>query len=120
MDDQTEIDPDRVADDVPDRQREIALDEILKAQEVVGGARLPQFICLGLDGPGRDLAFGDVLRAADLGREMIELLELAQLRAEHAVILREPARIISLHIDDVAVLNAHLKQSPRRLLKGGL
>src|SRR5215471_13342326 len=93
VEDQPEIDPDRVGDDVPDRKREVALDEVLEAQEVVSGARLPALgiiVRLGLDGPGCDLAFANVLRPAELCHEAIELLELAQLRAEHAVILREP------------------------------
>ena len=60
-----------------------------------------------LIGPTRDLAIGDALRAADRGGQMVQPAELAQLGAEHTIILRETARIISLHIDDVAVSNAH-------------
>src|SRR6185437_13232909 len=99
VEDQAEINPDRVGNDVPDRQIEVALDEILEAQEVVSRVRLP-VTALGVDGPGRDLALADVLGAADLGRDAVELLGFAQLGTEHAVILREPARIVALHIDD--------------------
>ena len=82
------------------------LDEILEAQEIVSGAGLP-VVRLGLDGPGRDLVVGRDLGPADGGRELVEPAELAQFGPEHAVILRQPARIVSLNIDDMAVLNAH-------------
>ena len=42
-----------------------------------------------------------------IGVELVKPAELAQFGPKHAVILREPARIVSLHIDDMAVLNAH-------------
>ena len=94
-------------DRAPDRRGKVALDEIFEAQEIVIGARLPVG-GLGLDGPGRDLAVAADLRAADGGGELIEPAELPQFGPEHAVVLREPARIVSLHIDDMAVLNAQL------------
>ena len=53
------------------------------------------------------------LRAADVGGELIQPAEFPQLGPEHAVILRKAARIVSLHIDDMAVLNAHLTHDPR-------
>ena len=55
---------------------------------------------------------GATLRAADGGAELIQPAELPQFGPEHAVILRQPARIVSLHIDDMAVLNAHVTVVP--------
>ncbi len=103
---QPPVDPHRLKHRAPDRRGEVALDEILKAQEIVVGAGLP-VVGLGFDDPGGDLAVGNALRAADRGGEVIKPAEFAQLGAEHAIILRKTARIVSLHIDDVAVSNAH-------------
>src|SRR5260221_7504057 len=92
----------------PDRLREVALDAILKPQEVVTGAGLP-VLRLGLDGPGGDigggLAVGRRLRAAQGGGKLVKPGELPQFGPEHAVVLRQPARIVSLDVDDMAVLN---------------
>ena len=52
------------------------------------------------------------MRTADGGTELIQPAELPQFGSKHAVILREAARIVSLHIDDMAVLNAHLLVIP--------
>src|SRR5262245_28525373 len=93
--DQPPIDPYRLEDGLPDRRGEVALDEILEAEEVVGSAGLP-VLSLGLDGPGGDLAVGDALRTADGGAQAIEPTELAQLGPEHAVVLRQTARIVAL------------------------
>ena len=46
-------------------------------------------------------------RPAERGGEPVKPGELAQFGPEHAVILRQPARIVSLDVDDMAVLNAH-------------
>ena len=51
---------------------------------------------------------GATLRPAHGGGELIQPAELPQFGPEHAVILRQPARIVSLDIDDMAVLNAHV------------
>jgi hypothetical protein len=103
---QPPVDPHRVEHRVPDRLGEVALDEILKAQEVVGRARLP-VLSLGLDAPRGDFAVADALGPADRRRELVEPAELAQLGPEHAIVLRQTARIVALHVDDMAVLNAH-------------
>ena len=107
VEDETPIDPHGVENRAPDRLGEVALDQVFPAQEIVIGAGLP-IAGLGLDGPGRGLAVGGGLQAADGRAELIKPAELAQFGPEHAVVLREAARIVSLHIDDVAVLNAHL------------
>ena len=52
------------------------------------------------------------LRTVDGGSELIQPAELAQFGSEHAVVLREAARIVSLHIYDMAAFNAHCKISP--------
>ena len=91
--------------------------QVFKPEEVVTGAGLP-VARLGLDAPGRAFAVWGGLRAADGGGELIQPSELAQLGSEHAVILRKTARIVSLHIDDMAVLNAHVAMIPG--LAGGL
>ena len=83
------------------------LDEVLEPEEVVGGAGLP-VVRLGLDGPGRDLVVGRDLGPADGGRKLVKPAELAQFGPEHAVILRQSARIVALDIDDMAVLDAHV------------
>src|SRR5438105_15351148 len=83
------------------------LDEVLEAQEIVIGPGLP-VVRLGFDGPGRDLVVGGDLGPAHRGGKLIEPAELAQFGAEHAVVLRQPARIVALDIDDVSVLNAHV------------
>ena len=67
----------------------------------------------GLLEPGPDVLkllkaqAGPDLGPADGGRELVKPAELAQLGPEHAVILRQPARIVALNIDDMAVLDAH-------------
>ena len=109
---QPPIDPHRLEHRAPDRRGKVALDQVFEAQEIVTGAGLP-VAGLGLDGPGRGLAVGRALRAADGGVELIQPAELPQFGSEHAVILRQAARIVSLHIDDMAVLNAHLTDDPR-------
>ena len=91
----------------PDRRGKVALDQVFPSQEIVIGAGLP-VARLGLDSPGSQLAVSCNLRTADAGVKLIQPAEFAQLGSEHAVILREPARIESLHIDDMAVLNAQL------------
>ena len=108
---QAPVDPHGVENRAPDRRRKVALDQVFEPQEIVTGAGLP-VAGLGLDRPRRGLAVRRGLRAADGGAELIEPAELAQFGPEHAVILREPARIVSLHIDDMAVLNAHLTMIP--------
>ena len=90
----------------PDRLGQVALDEILEAQEVVVGAG-PPVGRLGLDGPGGDLAIIGGLRAGGGGGDAVEPRELAQLGPEHPVVLREPAGIVSLDVNDMAVLDAH-------------
>jgi hypothetical protein len=55
------------------------------------------------------------LRTADGGGERIQPAKLPQFGSKHAVILRKAARIVSLHIDDMAVLNAHLLLIPGRV-----
>src|SRR5207253_2213953 len=102
---QPPVDPDRLKYRAPDRRGEIALNEILEAQEIVGGAGLPA-VGLGLDGPGGDFAIGRALRAAERGGGLIQPAEFAQLGAEHAVVLRQTTWIVALHVNDVAVLNA--------------
>ena len=114
---QPPVDPDRPEHRAEDWRGKVALDQILEPEEIVAGAGLP-VARLGLDAPGRALAVGGGLRAADGGGELIQPAELAQFGSEHAVILRETARIVSLHIDDMAVLNAHLAMIPG--LAGGL
>jgi hypothetical protein len=52
------------------------------------------------------------LRPADGGGELIQSAKLPQFGSKHAVVLREAARIVSLHIDDMAVLNAHVTVIP--------
>src|SRR5258707_700911 len=66
----------------------------------------------GLDGPGGGLAVGRYLRPADTGVELIQPAKFPQLGSEHAVILRQTARIVALDIDDMAMLNAHLLMIP--------
>src|SRR5262249_41351863 len=88
--DQPAVDPQRGEYDAPDRLGEVTLDEVLKAQEVVVGFGLP-IGCLGLDGPGSDLAVVGGLRASGGGGNAVEARVLAQFRPEHAVVLREPA-----------------------------
>src|SRR5882757_2194172 len=110
--DQTPIDPDGMENRVPDRRGKVALDQVFPSQKIVAGAGLP-VACPGLDGPGRGLAVSGYLRAADGGVELIQPAKLPQFGPEHAVILRQAARIVSLHIDDMAVLNAH-STSPDR------
>src|SRR6478752_1006508 len=94
----------------PDRRGKITLDQIFPAQEIVSGVRLP-VACLGVDGPVRGLA-SSALRTVDGGSELIQPAELAQFGSEHAVVLRQAARIVPLHIYDVAAFNAHCKISP--------
>ena len=53
------------------------------------------------------LAIVGGLRPGGGGGNTIEPRELAKFGAEHAVVLRQPARIVALHVDDMAVLNAH-------------
>jgi hypothetical protein len=108
---QAPINPHRVEERVPDRRREVALDQVFPSQKIVVGAGLP-VVRFGFDGPGRGLTVGCYLRAADRCGELIQPAELAQFGSEHAVILREATRIVSLHIDDMAVLNAHLTMIP--------
>src|SRR5258708_39937261 len=67
----------------------------------------------GYDRPGGGLAVGGYLRRADGGIELIEPAKLSQFGSKHAVILRKAARIVSLHIDDMAELEAHLTYNPR-------
>ena len=69
-------------------------------------ARLP-VVRLGIDAPGRDLVVGCDLGPADGRRDLVQPAEFPQLGPEHAVVLRQPARIVSLDIDDMAVLDAH-------------
>src|SRR3981081_292869 len=109
--DQAPIDPYGVENRAPDRCGKIALDQVFPSQKIVTGAGLP-VACLGFDGPGSGLAVGCHLRAADGGVELIHPAKLPQLGSEHAVILRKTARIVSLYIDDMAVLNAHLLVIP--------
>ena len=90
---------------------EVALDQVFEPQEIVAGAGLPVGR-LGLDGPGCGLAVRRYLGTADGGRELIQPAELPQFGPKHTVILREAARIVSLHIDDMTVLNAHLLMIP--------
>ena len=108
---QPPIDPHGVENRAPDRCGKVALDQVFEAQEIVAGAGLP-FVRLGRDGPGRGFTVGGNLRTADGGGELIQPAKLAQLGSKHAVILRQTARIVSLHIDDMAVLNAHLLVIP--------
>src|SRR5258708_37948498 len=96
-----------------DRRGKVALDQVFPAQEIVTGVGLP-VACLGFDGPGCGLAVRGGLRAADGGVELIQPAIFPQLGPEHAVILRETARIVSLHIDDVAAYNAPRNGTPRR------
>ncbi len=110
--DQTPIDPHGMENRAPDRRGKVALDQVFEPQEIVTGAGLP-VACLGLDGPGCGLAVGCDLRAANGGSKLIQPAKFAQFGSEHAVILRQTARIVSLHIDDMAVLNAHLLLIPR-------
>ena len=110
--DQPPVDPHRAEHRAPDRRRQVLLDEILEAEEIVGRAGLP-VVRLGIDGPGRDLVVGGDLGPADGGLELVKPAELAQFGPEHAVILRQPARIVALNIDDMAVLDAHV--SPRMM-----
>ena len=105
--DQPPVDPYRAEHRAPDRRRQILLDEILEPEEIVGRAGLP-VLRLGIDGPGRDLVVGRDLGPADGGLELVKPAELAQFGPEHAVILRQPARIVALNIDDMAVLDAHV------------
>ena len=69
--------------------------------------RVCQSSALVCDGPGRDLVVSCDLGPADGGGKLIEPAELPQFGPEHAVVLRQAARVISLDIDDMAVLNAH-------------
>ena len=86
---------------------QVALDQVFPSQKIVAGSGLP-VVALGLDGPGCGFAVGRALRAADGGADLIQPAELAQFGSEHAIVLREAARIVSLHIDDMAVLHAHV------------
>src|SRR6266404_7834311 len=106
VEDQPPVDPQGVEYRAPDRGGEVALDEVLELQEVVSGVGLP-IVRLGFDRPGRDLVIGGDLRPADGGRKLIEPAEFPQFGPEHTIVLREAARIVSLDIDDVSVLNAH-------------
>src|SRR6266403_3455157 len=109
--DHAPIDPYGMENRAPDRLGKVALDQVFPSQKIVTGAGLP-VVCPGLDGPGCGLAVFCGLRAADGGVELIQPAKLPQLGSEHAVILRQTARIVSLHIDDMAVLNAHLLVIP--------
>ncbi len=108
---QPPIDPHRMENRAPDRRGKVALDQVFPSQKIVTGAGLPVG-CLGLDGPGCGLAVGRHLRTADGGGERIQPAKLPQFGSKHAVILRKAARIVSLHIDDMAVLNAHVLLIP--------
>src|SRR3954451_24294493 len=90
----------------PDRPGEVVLNEVFGPEEIVTGAGLP-ILSLGLDGPGCGLAGRRAFGPAGRGIDAVKLAELTQFRPEHAIILRKTARIVSLHIDDLAVLNAH-------------
>jgi len=103
---QPPIDPHRVSDRAPDRRREVALDKVFKTQEIVSRVGVP-VVGLGVDGPGCDLVVGRALRAAKGSGKLVKPGKFAQLSPEHAVVLREPARIVSLDVDNMAVLNAH-------------
>ncbi len=109
--DHAPIDPYGMENRAPNRLGKVALDQVFPSQKIVTGAGLP-VVCLGLDGPGCGLVVFCGLRAADGGVELIQPAKLPQLGSEHAVILRQTARIVSLHIDDMAVLNAHLTVIP--------
>ena len=110
---QPPVDPDGFKHRAPDRRGEVALDQVLEPQEIVTGAGLP-VVGPGFDRPRRGFAVGRSLRTADGGGvELVQPAELPQFGPEHAVVLRQPARIVSLHIDDMAVLNAHLLLIPR-------
>src|SRR5260370_1676316 len=109
--DQAPIEPDRMENRAPDRRGKIALDQVFPSQKIVTGAGLP-VACLGLDRPGRGLAVRCYLRAADCGVELVQPAKLPQFGSEHAVILPEAARIVSLHIDDMAVRNPHFLTMP--------
>jgi hypothetical protein len=54
-----------------------------------------------------EFAVGMAFRPADGGGQAIEPAELAQLGPKHTVILREAPWVVSLHIDDMTVLDAH-------------
>ncbi|WP_149533945.1 hypothetical protein [Tardiphaga sp. P9-11] len=54
-----------------------------------------------------EFAVGMTFWPADRGGQAIKAAELAQFGPKHAVILREAPRIVSLHIDDMTVLDAH-------------
>src|SRR5258707_15889206 len=103
---QAPVDDHGMEDRAPDRPGQIVLNEVFGPEEIVMGAGLP-VLAFGLDGPGRGLAVRRAFGPAGRGVDAVKLAELAQFCPEHAVILRKTARIVSLHIDDMAVLNAH-------------
>jgi len=70
-----------VEHNAPDRLRQVALDKILKAQEVVSVLGLP-IGRLGLDGPGGDLVVVSGLRPGGGGGNVVKPRELAQLGPE--------------------------------------
>ena len=51
---------------------------------------------------------GSVLRTAHGRRYLVQPGEFPQFGPEHTVILRQSARVVSLYVDDMAVLNAHV------------
>src|SRR2546423_14502518 len=104
--DDTPRDQHRQKHRAPDRRSKIALNQVFKPQEIATGAGLP-IARLGVDGPVRSLAVRRGLRTADRGSEPIQSAELPKFGPEHAVILRKTSRIVSLHIDDMTVLDAH-------------
>src|SRR4051794_26994851 len=89
---QTPVDDYGVEDGAPDRPGEVVLNEVFGPEEIVMGAGLP-VLGFGLDGPGRGLAVSPAVRPADGGGERVQPGELPQFGSEHAVILREAARI---------------------------
>jgi hypothetical protein len=42
-----------------------------------------------------------------MGLQAIEVREFAQFGAEQAIILRQSARVVALHINDMSALNPH-------------
>ena len=103
---QAAVDGYAVENRAPDRPGEIILNQVFGPQKIVMSAGLP-VRPFGFDGPGCGFPTRGAFRPGGGGRDAVKLAELAQFGPEHAVILRKTARIVSLHIDDLAVLNAH-------------
>ena len=103
----------------PGRAREVLADDVFPAQELVARRDLPA-LAAGGRVPGRDEAVGIVFSAADLSAQSVKFAGAAVLAAEHAVIFRQPARVVTLHVDDESAFDGHAQSTSSGSLPVGL